>query len=477
MHNHGLSSNSTLQKIVVVIALIPLIFINLNNKHDWGDDFAQYLLQAQHIIGQQSQIPVLCVNDYGPAVKGPLFSVALTPVFLFSGNEITAGKVLVSIGWIVCCLCLFIFMKSLVGFFSSLLATLFVGYHFILVVAINQILPDSLFMALLVYGLYKSYNIENSDYSILTFISVGLILLKPIGIIFPVALFLASFTIKNILRIQWQYTLITLFALIISSAVPLLWWESAGSAFDLAWYYQKIIGSFHPVETANRLLLYWNTLFLYFDNDVPAWINLFGKVITGILFITGLIAGLAYRKNFAWVLLLYIATLILFPYNNNPVRLLMVIFPLIIIAVIYSCIQIAEYLSIKRGLIIVPLFLFYTVANLPNAIYNVKHSEKNSGPFDNEAVAMFDALQKNVTKGEVIACEKPWAVAYYSGLTTTPIPLKDRSTGLATKCDAVWLLASKPETLSGFRFKGTINRVYSNNKYNLYRLGDDENTR
>ena len=33
----------------VIACLLPLLFLNIKDTHDWGDDFAQYLIEAKNI--------------------------------------------------------------------------------------------------------------------------------------------------------------------------------------------------------------------------------------------------------------------------------------------------------------------------------------------------------------------------------------------------------------------------------------------
>ncbi len=38
-----------IKHIAVIACLLPLLFFNIKNSHDWGDDFAQYLIEAKNI--------------------------------------------------------------------------------------------------------------------------------------------------------------------------------------------------------------------------------------------------------------------------------------------------------------------------------------------------------------------------------------------------------------------------------------------
>jgi len=36
--------------ILMALVLVPLFFINARNSHDWGGDFAMYIMQAINIV-------------------------------------------------------------------------------------------------------------------------------------------------------------------------------------------------------------------------------------------------------------------------------------------------------------------------------------------------------------------------------------------------------------------------------------------
>ncbi|MBK7970070.1 MAG: hypothetical protein IPK08_14645 [Bacteroidetes bacterium] len=68
--------------VLVLILLLPLIAINFNGFHDAGDDFAQYLLQAKWLTGNQQAWNPDHTGNYSPGIKGWLFSVLLIPATL-----------------------------------------------------------------------------------------------------------------------------------------------------------------------------------------------------------------------------------------------------------------------------------------------------------------------------------------------------------------------------------------------------------
>ena len=44
-----------LSGIACILFLLPLLYINAKDCHDWGDDFAQYFLQARNIVENRPQ--------------------------------------------------------------------------------------------------------------------------------------------------------------------------------------------------------------------------------------------------------------------------------------------------------------------------------------------------------------------------------------------------------------------------------------
>ena len=42
-------------RLLLVLLLLPLFWIGISNSHDWGDDYAQYLLQSKNLIENRPQ--------------------------------------------------------------------------------------------------------------------------------------------------------------------------------------------------------------------------------------------------------------------------------------------------------------------------------------------------------------------------------------------------------------------------------------
>src|SRR5690348_3895611 len=79
--------------LFVSLLCVPLFFINVRDWSDWGDDFAQYIHQADNILSGKPQNETGYIFNenfptYSPKVYPPGFPILLTPVIAIKGNSI-----------------------------------------------------------------------------------------------------------------------------------------------------------------------------------------------------------------------------------------------------------------------------------------------------------------------------------------------------------------------------------------------------
>src|SRR5690349_10934268 len=89
-------------KILLLVCLLPLLFINVKNSHDWGDDFAQYIIQAKNIIENKPQTenglvffsgkPLYAIEAY-PAG----FPCMIAPVYFMYDLQISPYLIFISL--------------------------------------------------------------------------------------------------------------------------------------------------------------------------------------------------------------------------------------------------------------------------------------------------------------------------------------------------------------------------------------------
>jgi hypothetical protein len=95
-------------RLLILLASIGgLQIATIRAGHQWGDDFAHYILQAKHMLAgdgfvAREYLPNPEVLNLGPQTVPPGLSVVLLPVYAVSGLNFTAMKVLLILGMLAC---------------------------------------------------------------------------------------------------------------------------------------------------------------------------------------------------------------------------------------------------------------------------------------------------------------------------------------------------------------------------------------
>lgn len=74
----------------LIVCLVPLLFLNINSDHAWGDDFAQYLKQAENIANFKNFSTTNYIyneqaSGYAPPYYPPIYSLVLAPIVKLYG--------------------------------------------------------------------------------------------------------------------------------------------------------------------------------------------------------------------------------------------------------------------------------------------------------------------------------------------------------------------------------------------------------
>src|SRR5687767_2681070 len=118
----------------VVILLVPLFFLNIRSSHDWGDDFAQYILQAINLAeGKPQDAGSYIYNPDYPIYAPPLypvgFPILLAPVYLMFGNSILAFNYFQTLFLFLFGISILFLLNRFMDFVRALLLTLIAVYN------------------------------------------------------------------------------------------------------------------------------------------------------------------------------------------------------------------------------------------------------------------------------------------------------------------------------------------------------------
>ena len=121
--------------ILLLFLLSPLFFLNINDNHHWGDDFAQYLKQALNIaegknFAESNYIYNPDALGYAPPYYPPGYSILLAPaVKLFGLNYTDLSYYNTFILVLLSIAVFFFFMKQGISNFWSMILTLVFAYN------------------------------------------------------------------------------------------------------------------------------------------------------------------------------------------------------------------------------------------------------------------------------------------------------------------------------------------------------------
>lgn len=136
--------------LIVLVLLLPLSIINIKSSHDWGDDFAQYIHQAQNLLVGVSQNEtgyVFNPNEFiGPQAYPVGFPILLIPIIAFFGVNYTALLLYISLFFITTFFIGFLFLRRSFSFIISAITIFIIAYNPIMLRFKTEVLSDIPFL-------------------------------------------------------------------------------------------------------------------------------------------------------------------------------------------------------------------------------------------------------------------------------------------------------------------------------------------
>ena len=168
------SRNKILFYFFIFLLFLPFIFLNISEKHSWGDDYAQYLYQARDFLSsEKSELEILNYQDFSPKERGPGFSLLISPIYYLFQNSIKYHKLFISFFYTLMGLVLFFFFRKKLRFEKQivlipLLLALNVLYNYNVYLMKLYIIPVFPFMVVL----YLVFLLKNNQ-KIFVFLIIG----------------------------------------------------------------------------------------------------------------------------------------------------------------------------------------------------------------------------------------------------------------------------------------------------------------
>ena len=351
------------QWLYVLVFCLPLFAVNLKHSHDWGDDFAQYISQAQHILSNTPQLQTGYIyNTTNPMLGPPAYPIGfpllLAPVLALFGTSIYAMDVFMTcIVASLALLCYNYFKRHFSTTLSYLLVVLFV-YHPWMLNFKMEVMSDLPFSALLLAFvlLYeqgaktgtssKSNSAFNGNAGRVRLIILSLLLgciisVRAIGSVVCLALLWEA----AITLLKWSnkaYSVQALVKYLIKSLGILTGcliyyianrylFHTLANGYSA---YQRIIDVSSLVQVVHTNAIYYPKVVIAFLAQMNGQMHIFSVAVGVLLFLCMLVGGIKkWLTSFEFsdrLLIVYLATIVVYPYSHAGFRFILPLAPFLI---------------------------------------------------------------------------------------------------------------------------------------------------
>lgn len=400
--------------MLLCLTLAGLLFINVSNVHDWGDDYAQYLDQTKDLLnGTPSGPPeVLGSEHHAPEIRGTGFSLLLSLPMALSEDAIRPFLLFNSFILFLCGFSFYYYLRESINPWLATLIVLAFCYNFQIIRFKAEIMPEFSFIFILfsILLINRQRDKTHRSHSVFLAILLGLLIsIKIIGVLMLAAVLITRIRANhpNYLELLWISIIsVGTFFLIQFIVVHAL------SLENLTWYFQL---EKTPNESAS--VTYYGRIFLeFFEQEIWAWANWLVKTLVILLTLVGVLEFRHSAKSLEFhFILLYLSVIILYPDINSGSRFLIPILPLLLYIIATGSIVVARAIFSPRFshfVLIVSwaLLLSSNYLNIRNLVQLYPNSVQ--GPFNAAGQELVIAIDENLRDDTVVVTNKPWAIHY-----------------------------------------------------------------
>jgi hypothetical protein len=433
--------------LLIIVLLISLVIgsSHLTRGHEWGDDFASYIMQAKSIVNgdmqefvQHNSITISqSSSQIGPVAYPWGYPLILTPAYALKEISPLALKLpglFFFAGFLVC---FYLMMRTRLTRTESLILVSLFAFNPMLMDFIDQILSDIPFLFFSTLALLLMINEKKR--STLDYVLLGGVLALAFFIRTTGILLLASFLAVELLEL-WKYRtnrqiVIDIFQqiFIVCITFGFLW-----LIYSLLFpggsesYFDQLKG--FSFEIALRFIKDYFQLFSAFLGQSIIWKYLYYLLFVFFLF------GLWLRRKDDFVLIIFfsvwILMLVLWPIWQGP-RFIFPLFPVFIYFTFQgmkSAINklpetyhpLGERVFYGFWFLIAGIFLFNSSVS---ASVNLRNNRSINGPFDPFSIQVYDYIKEKTSPDSVIVFFKPRAMRL----------MTDHDTIMSTECSRMSL--------------------------------------
>jgi hypothetical protein len=423
-------------KILFIILLISLVIgaCTLRRGHEWGDDWAWYVLQAQSILkGTTADFMQTSAftNNESTTYVGPLaypwgYPLILTPAYAIKGINPLALKIPALFFYTGFLVCLYLLLRARLTEMESLLLVALFAFNPLLLQFLDQILSDIpfLFFSTLSLWLITKEGQRSTQRNILIGACIFLVaFLRATGI-----LLLGCFLMVEFFRLltnhrDWKVVKqIVLDSLTVCGSFILLWglnsilFPSGGDSY-LAQYAGL------SVETVKQMIAAYFYAYASFLGEASGWRYLYYVLV--VFFLIG--AWTRWKDELFFILFfgLWMIVHVAYPYWQGP-RYIFPLLPIFIYFTFQGMKFVAQKLPERYVLVgrwavygfwasIALVFLFTSSLH---AYVNLQNNRAINGPFDAYSKEVYKYIKEETPATSVVIFFKPRVMRLMTGHNT-----------------------------------------------------------
>ena len=405
-------------RLICLMLLLPIIFIGVGRSHDWGDDFAQYLLQAKNIVERTPQTNnglVFPATELPYAISAyPMgFPLLIAPIYYLVGLSIFPYIYLNGVLLVLVAFLSFEYSKRYFDSRKSLLIALLIGYNLLSLTLKQEILSEFAFTATLLAIILMLRKSDRRTVLLAGVLTGILVSFRIVGLLILPAFWLMLMFSKTYYRKEKYFlgllfftTCLTIFMLL----NVILFDINLGHFFQ---FYSLQVSAHrnHLFENGFHIIESLPGIFL------PFLMNRIVSYLLLIFVLTGFISRLKNTEVSEWFILLYMVLLCLFPYHSTITRFLFPIIPLLILYFFIGVEKIIRsILSIDRSF---ELLSVITALSIIYSFYFISKQPTADGPYSSDANAAFSFIKNNTAENDIVLFSRARALYLYTGRRST----------------------------------------------------------
>jgi hypothetical protein len=437
---------SELRNPILIIILVVSIVIgssHLTRGHEWGDDFASYIMQAKSIVNGDMQefVEHNSITIYqSSSLIGPVaypwgYPLILTPAYAIKGVGPLALKLPGLFFFAGFLICLYLLIRNRLTTTESLLLVSLFAFNPMLLDFLDQILSDIPFLFFSTLALLLMTKYEERPSLFQNIILGGAIFyaffIRTTGIVLLASFF--AYQMLCIYRKNEQSKIITAYSLTVSLAFVFLWLiSSLIFPSGQSTYFEQLKGFTFTTFMGN--ISGYLALFRFFFGTFTAWIYIY--YVLAVFFFVGVWTRGNTDLSFVIFFVIYFGLMLIWPEWQGQ----RFIFPLIPFFIYFTFQGMKSVISrlpanyrpsgqwIFYGFWLSIISIFLANSSI-DAYANLQNNRSINGPFDPYSMEVYNYINEKTSPNSVIIFFKPRAMRL----------MTDHDTLMSTECDRMFL--------------------------------------